>query len=128
MDILKKIAWEQGTIDPRFNKDLVRKDACGAWIIWDHYGLDSPFGWQIDHIYPKSKLEQMGICEEKINNEINLRPLNTKNNISKSDNYPAYIAVMTSDDLQNVECNKQFLINKEKQEEIERFYGLTSQG
>lgn len=123
-EIIERV-WQKGQKIEGYKEDMVRKDACGAWIIRSLYGdASSPFGWEIDHIYPKSKLQELGYDEKKIDDIRNLRPLNSRNNTSKSDSYPSYIAVITSEDDKNVECSKQFIINADIQEDIKELYNL----
>lgn len=122
---LKNKVWEKATIIKDYNPDIYRQDPCGAWIIYDKYGVtDNMYGWQIDHIYPESRLLQLGIPKEKIDDLINLRPMNHINNNSKSDDYPSYIARCTSDGNKNIEIEKSFVVNKAKQEELSKFYNL----
>ena len=48
--------WERATIVKGYNETTIRKDSCGAWIIRSDYGnMNSIYGWEIDHIYPKEK-------------------------------------------------------------------------
>ncbi len=70
--------WEKANIDPNNNPNDFRKDACNAWIQRSQYGnRDSIYGWEIDHIKPKS---------DNGTDEIsNLRPLHWENNLAKSD-------------------------------------------
>ena len=83
--------WEKGLKVDKYNPDFVRKDACGAWIIREMYNdRTSSFGWEVDHIYPESKLKSMEVPQDKIDNLINLRPLNWRNNDSKGTDYPHY--------------------------------------
>lgn len=90
-ELINKI-WEKGRKDPKYHPDFVRKDACGAWIIKDKYNdRDSIYGWEVDHIYPESKLKELGVSQDLIDNIANLRPLNWKNNVSKSSDYPHYL-------------------------------------
>lgn len=120
---LRKRIWDKAKEVEGYNKDLVRKDACGAWIIYDHYGnQESPFGWQFDHIYPQSKLEEKGIFEELIDAEFNLRPFNCANNLSKSDDYPDYKAAITSNDEMNLECNEIYTVNENVQKMLAEQY------
>ena len=87
---LNKI-WEKGLKDDKYNPDFVRKDACGAWMIKGRYNdRSSSFGWEVDHIYPESKLRDMNVPQQKIDDICNLRPLNWNNNVSKGSDYPHY--------------------------------------
>jgi len=67
--------WEKGKIVERYDSKIWRKDECGAWIKRSEYGnTDSKYGWHIDHISPGGT-----------DNLSNLRPLQWKNNLDKSD-------------------------------------------
>ena len=80
--------WNKGLQDSKFDPNLVRRDACGAWMIRSRYNdRKSPFGWEVDHIYPESKLKELEVPNELIDNIVNLRPLNWKNNVSKGSDY-----------------------------------------
>lgn len=58
-----------------------RTDICGSWICRSDYGRrDSEYGWEIDHIRPKSK--------DGSNLMRNLQPLHWRNNLRKGDKYP----------------------------------------
>lgn len=110
---LKRSVWEKAQIVEGFNSDMYRKDPCGAWIAWDKYGVqDSVYGWEVDHIYPQSLLEERGFDEDAINDIRNLRPMQHENNASKSDDYPSYTAVITSDGNKNVYKEMNLTVNK----------------
>jgi len=82
-DAYVQAVWEKGIIDPNQNKDVYRKDACGNWILRSAYGdTNSNYGWEIDHIFPKSKggTDDLG----------NLQPLQWAENRHKSDTLPMY--------------------------------------
>ena len=47
--------WNKAKIVPNNNPDVFRQDSAGAWIKRDSYGdTDSEYGWEIDHIKPRS--------------------------------------------------------------------------
>lgn len=103
MNQLKRSVWEKGQKVSGFNPDMYRKDPCGAWIVWDKYGIrDNLYGWEIDHIYPQSRLEELGFSMELIDDLRNLRPMQHQNNASKSNDYPSYVAVVTSEGNKNI--------------------------
>lgn len=121
---LKDEIWEKGIPVDGYDPKIVRKDACGAWIIRDLYGdKETLFGWEIDHIFPESKLIELG-KSDKASDMINLRPLNVTNNTSKSDSYPEYKATLTSEGEKNVECNKFYVVNRSLQEELTKYFNL----
>jgi len=67
--------WEKGKIVANYDKDKYRKDQCDAWITRTEYGnRGSLYGWEIDHILPEGG-----------DNLSNLRPLQWKNNVTKSE-------------------------------------------
>jgi len=124
-DEQRDAVWEKGIIVDGYDPNIVRKDACGAWILRLKYDVhESPFGWQIDHTYPALKLSSMGMKQELIDNLQNLRPLNIRNNISKKDDYPIYKAVMTSKDNENIDCNDIKQVNLKLQGILKQLYKL----
>ena len=62
------------------NSNLYRKDSFGNTIYKPAYGRDSRMGWQVDHIYPKSKGGS--------NARRNLQALQTITNKRKSNKIP----------------------------------------
>lgn len=130
-EILNKI-WEKGRKDSKYNSDVVRRDACGAWMIKGKYNdRDSIYGWEVDRIYPESKLKELGVPQELIDDIANLRPLNWKNNVSKGTDYPHYQAKMKADVVSdndgkaedyNVECSDEKEINADVQHGIEELF------
>lgn len=124
--------WNKGLQDPKFNPNLVRKDACGAWMIRGRYNdRKSPFGWEVDHIYPESKLKDLKVPDELIDNVVNLRPLNWKNNVSKGSDYPHYQSKSKASILKdsngkdfdiNIDCEDEKEINDETQQQIEQLF------
>ena len=118
-------AWNRATVVEGFDKSRYRKDACGAWIIRNKYGdTDSIYGWQVDHIVPQSLLREKGISESMIDNSLNLRALQHENNDSKSDDYPSYTAVVTSEGTENVRVTKFLEVNSKKQEALKKLYNI----
>lgn len=124
--------WEKGLVDSRFDPHFIRKDACGAWMIRSRYDdRKSPFGWEVDHIFPESKLKELEVSEELIDNIINLRPLNWKNNVSKKDDYPHYQSKTKAGKGKNnkgeevdvnIECEDEKEINDKTQLQIKELF------
>lgn len=68
--------WNKAHIVQDYNSAYVRADACGALIEWRRYGdITSRYGWEIDHIIPKSLGGTDAIT--------NLQPLQWQNNRAK---------------------------------------------
>ena len=130
-NIINKV-WEKGLIDKRYDPDIVRKDACGAWIIREKYDdRNSPFGWEVDHIYPESRLKELGVPENLRDDIVNLRPLNWKNNVSKGADYPHYQSKLKAsikkdndgNELDvNISCEDEKEINDETQKQIAKLF------
>ena len=73
-----RLVWEKAKSLQNYDSNCIRKDKCGAWIKFDKYGdRTSEYGWEIDHIIPKSK----GGTEDRCN----LQPLHWDNNVAKGE-------------------------------------------
>ena len=119
----KKIIWEKARVVEGYDSSKYRHDACGAWIAYDHYqNRDNVYGWEVDHIYPMSKLKSVGVGQEDIDDIRNLRPLNWKNNVSKGMDYPSYRAVCIAEDNRNVVTEKELIVNQTTQEVLKVLY------
>ena len=78
-----ELVWQKGIIITGYDPNVYRKDTCGAWMRKDAYGnTNSDYGWEIDHIRPKSR----GGTDELSN----LQPLQWENNRHKGDDYPQW--------------------------------------
>ena len=121
----RKEVWKHGNEVEGYPSDEIRKDAAGAWIIFDRYGQDDPFGWQIDHVCPRKLLEEKHVDETLWDDLRNLRPMNYINNHSKGVNYPNYTARMRSEGDINVECEESFTVNQELQDILNQLFGIT---
>ncbi len=106
--------WNKGIIQNGYDSDIARKDACGAWMLRGQYGnTDSLFGWEIDHVLPKTK----GGTDDLIN----LRPMQWQNNRSKGDDYPSYTASVKSNGNENELIEGQFTVNEALQRQLSTF-------
>lgn len=109
------LIWQKGLIVDGYNPDLYRQDYSGAWIARNYYGnRGSIFGWEIDHVYPVSK----GGTDESVN----LRPINWKNNVSKGDDYPEYVAAVVSEGNKNIEKETRCTVGKDLQARLKALY------
>lgn len=113
-EIIKKV-WDRALKVDGYDPAIFRKDPCGAWIIFNKYGLrDNDYGWEIDHVYPVS----LGGGDDLRN----LRAMHWRNNASKADDYPSYIARVTSEENRNVNCYNSHTINSSLREFIRLTY------
>ena len=112
--------WVKGKIVDGYDANHHRKDLAGAWMQRDEYGNEVSKGWEIDHVYPESKGG-----DEQI---INLRPMQHENNGSKSDYYPKYNTVVTSDGDKNIdkERTRTLTVNEDLQEKLKELYDIDS--
>lgn len=109
--------WERTSKVEGFDPAQFRKDACGAWIIRNHYGLrTSIYGWEVDHVYPQS----LGGDD----NDANLRAMQWENNLSKGEDYPSYQAVIQSDGNKNIRQDVQFTVNETLQATLKQLYNI----
>ena len=119
----KKTYWERTNIVNGEDKQEVRRDASGAIIHYSDYkNRNSDYGWEIDHIYPKSLLEEAQVPEDLINNSLNLRPMNWRNNVSKGSDYPSYTTEITAHGNVNIEKKGTRVVNAEVQEKLKELF------
>jgi HNH endonuclease. len=110
--------WRKATVVEGWDSDTYRKDPCGAIIMRDKYGRrDNPFGWEIDHIYPRS----MRNSDDRIEN---LRAMQYENNISKGDDFPSYVSAVTAEGVRNVACRRSLSINETTYNRLKEIYGF----
>lgn len=103
-DVKLEQIWNNAKIPNEQIKTEWRKDYAGAWICRTKYGVESDYGWEVDHAKPVSK----GGGDE-LNN---LVPLHWKNNRTKGDNYPSFKTSVSSDGNKNIEKEQSWNYNK----------------
>lgn len=94
-DYIINAVWQKATMVAGYDPQIWRKDFANAWIRRDHYGVESKYGWEVDHLRPSSH----GGSDELSN----LAALHWKNNRKKSDDYPAFQTIVTSEGNTNIE-------------------------
>ena len=83
--------WSKGKIESGYDPDQYRKDDCDAWIKYSDYGkTEDWYGWEVDHIIPKS---QGGSDDNS-----NLRPLQWENNREKAAGRTKCVITSTKDE------------------------------
>lgn len=106
--------WEKAGTVEGFDPAMYRRDACGALIMRDKFGKVNPYGWEIDHIYPKSKGGDDHID--------NLRPMHYMNNRSKRNDYPSYTSAVTFDGTKNISKTRNLTVNETTRQLIQQLY------
>ncbi len=106
--------WNKASTIEGLNPKMYRKDACGALIMRDKYGMQNPFGWEIDHIFPIS----LGGMDDFDN----LRPLHYQNKMNKADDYPSYTAKIKYDGNENVVYERNLTVNKKTRTKLKALY------
>lgn len=115
-DIIDRI-WNKASVIDGLDSNVFRKDSCGAAMMKNKFGdTSSPFGWTIDHIYPRSKGGD--------DNEVNLRAMQWQNNVSKGHDFPLYNSAVVFDSIENVPSVREFRVNSKKLEELSKIYSI----
>ena len=124
-EIIDKV-WKKGRRVNGKDPNEYRLDAAGALMKRSHRGTDDDYDWEIDHVFPKHRLEEELIPEEEWDNLDNLRPFNAKNNVKKSDDYPTYTRKLVFDKSlnRNVESEKEKVVNEDVQRAINKCFNF----
>ena len=118
--------WRKGREVEGKNPDVYRMDAAGAIIKKDDRRVESEYGWEVDHVFPRAKLEERGIPETEWDAMVNLRPFHAQNNRRKSDDYPDYTraVVMNKITKRNSAHETGKIVNPDVQKAINEYYGF----
>lgn len=106
--------WMKAPKIDGLNPKIYRKDACGALIMRDKFGMQNPFGWVIDHIFPVS----LGGNDDFDN----LRPLHYRNSMNKADDYPSYTALIKYNGNENVVDERNLTVNDKTRRKLKALY------
>lgn len=101
---LVEIVWQKATSVEGYDSTKWRKDFAGAWIQRSQFGIRSEYGWEIDHLMPKS----LGGSDEIGN----LLPMHWRNNVNKANNYPEFTSVVTSEGNSNIDREQPWRISR----------------
>jgi hypothetical protein len=128
-DSLKDIAWKGARTVDGHDVNLERMDACGAWIHYDDFeNHNSEFGWEIDHVFPITKLRSLKIPRKLWNHATNIRAMHWLNNQSKANSYPTYISKVQAKNSNNVESVKTFYVEEALQYSLRCIFKIKSLG
>ena len=97
--------WLTAHKEPGYDPSKWRKDFAGAWIRYDLYGIHQKYGWEIDHIVPRSHGGADTID--------NLQPIHWQNNQMKGNNTPEFKTIITSEGNINIEKEKQWKLSSQ---------------
>ena len=124
-DDLKDIAWSAARILKEYDSSRIRLDACDALIAYDDFNnVDSMFGWEIDHIFPVSRLRELNVSEELWNHPLNIRALHWKNNWSKGVSYPMYTSSVIAYGDTNMEQQNVYWISDPLQDSLRSLFKI----
>jgi hypothetical protein len=112
-DTLKEIAWKTARIVDNHDANIERMDACGAWMHYEDFeNYESAYGWNIDHVYPITKLRDLKKPHNLWNHPTNIRAMQWQNNQSKANAYPLYISKIQGEGDKNIESSKTFYVEE----------------
>lgn len=107
--------WKKGITVEGYNPELYRQDVCEAWMMRTEYdNMNSALGWQIDRVLPLSK----GGGDDLVN----LRPMQHQNKASKSDDYPIYKGVITSEESKVITEQNEYTVRQDLQDKLTELY------
>lgn len=113
-DNIRNQVWEKGIIVEGYDPNLVRVDACGAFMVRSYRHRENEYAWEVDHIIPIAILNMYGVSEDEADNIVNLRPLNWHNNVSKGDDCPRYKSSCSREGEYNIATEKRCTVHKSK--------------
>lgn len=92
-------AWDTARRVDGLDAALWRLDPCDALIYRDGYGQETRYGWNIDHVIPKTLFKDSNGYDSTPHNR---RAMHWENNASKADDFPAYKCATTRKGNDNV--------------------------
>ena len=95
----KRRIWAKATTVGGYDPSRIRKDAAGAWIVYDCFMKegDSTFAWEIEHIVPRELVDGAWDYDD----EMNLRPAHRINAAKRDGRFPDYIAGVVANGAKN---------------------------
>ncbi|MDR1881442.1 MAG: hypothetical protein LBR26_01500 [Prevotella sp.] len=108
--------WNKAAIvsEDKDNGKEWRKDPCGAWINFKHYGKQDDYGWEIDHALPEVK--------GGTDHTENLHAMHWMNNRSKADDFPFYKTAISSEGSKNIENENQSTLHESVLSKLKELY------
>lgn len=120
------VIWAKGTPAVGYDAAKCRLDLAGAMMVREEYGKEGMFGWEVDHVFPRAKLEELGVDKSLWDAASNLQPMNAKNNAKKGDDYPGFSTscCFNVQKMRNEEVEQSWVVSNLIQQQLAALFGL----
>lgn len=123
-DKKREEVWQMGRVIPNEpNNRFERTDVEPVKICHSKH-QNTDMAWEVDHIFPEQILKELGVPQELIDDNRNLRPLHHSNNESKGTLYPYYTKIKNWDNTAqaNIDCSIDVHVSADKQNDLQKLY------
>lgn len=123
-NILEEKAWAKGRVIAGEPEHRFERTESIPAKMHKYSRQNTDMAWEVDHIFPKVILEELGVPQELIDHEYNIRPLHHSNNEAKGSLFPSYKKKVCWDSKQqkNIPCDLNVIIKEEIIKELQMLY------